>query len=612
VFLVGLAGATLVAAQANLPGTAPVIELTQAELQAQGEPPQAVLLPYRIYRDKTDFTSYRVVLRFDAPAALVQARATLALESWPDGGHIKLNEVEVADIATSTETSVARYLRPFAFNLPPGALREQGNVLLVEWGSRGTLVMMPRPSIGPRELLEPLIERKVFWEHSVVQASTVFALVIGGVMGLVGWQQRRRHSAHRSDAAGNAEREYLLIGATAFGWIVYNLMFMWSPLPAEMFVWRRTIGFAGIGVFAMGMWVSLTRLAAWRSARFEALCWAWAVLAPLQSAAGYWLTGDTHMPRSEGLWALGGALLGGVPMAVVLRAAWRQLDLRLALLVAFVLIAVVLAVREALIHAFTGPVGTLQLGLQLLAPLWLATASAILVQDFVQALRAAERERSEVDRRLAAREAELARLHAREREHATLEERQRIMQDMHDGLGSQLISSLSMAERGLLNPAQTAELLRGCIDDLRLAIDTLTDANVDVALTVGNLRFRMEPRLRAAGLRVRWDTQALPEAMSLPGTTALPLLRVLQEALANAVKHAGAHTISVALALDGQDLVLAVNDDGHGFDLQHHTPGKGLAGMHKRARGLGAQLRVDSTAQGTRVHLRLRLPLSLP
>jgi signal transduction histidine kinase len=268
-----------------------------------------------------------------------------------------------------------------------------------------------------------------------------------------------------------------------------------------------------------------------------------------------------------------------------------------------------------LIHAVRGPIGTLQLGLQLLAPLWLATASGILVQDFVRSLRAAGREREDVNRRLAEREAELARLHAREREHATVEERQRIMQDMHDGLGSQLVSSLALAERGVLSAPQTAELLRGCIDDLRLAIDTLTDAKVDLALTVGNLRFRMEPRLRAAGLRVRWDMQGLPDELSMPGTTALPLLRVLQEALANAVKHAGAHTVSVSLALGessgsgpgAQDLVLEVADDGRGFDPQHHAPGKGLASMHKRARGLGAQLRVDSTGQGTRVSLRLPL-----
>jgi signal transduction histidine kinase len=596
------------------PPAAPLLELGQAELQLPGQAAQPVTLPYRDYRAGRALLPYRMVFRFDASAALVQARSTLALDNWPDGGQIVLNGVEVADIASSTEDRVTRYLRPFAFNLPPGALREQGNQLVFEWGSRGTLVLLPRPVIGPREWLEPLVERKVFWEHTVVQASTVFALVIGLVMLAVGWQQRRSGPIHQIAGGhallpgANTEREYLLIGSTALGWVVYNTMFMWSPLPADWFVWRRAIGFLGIGVFAMGMWISLARLAGWRAPGFEALCWLGAAAAPLQSALGYWFTGDTHMPLSEGLWAVGGALLGLVPLVVVLRAARRQRSTRMLLLVAFVAVAVVLALREALIHAFKGSFGTLQLGLQLLAPLWLATASVILVQDFVRSLRAVGLERAEVDHRLAEREAELARLHARERELATLEERQRIMQDMHDGLGSQLVSSLALAERGALSAPQTAELLRGCIDDLRLAIDTLTDASVDLALTVGNLRFRMEPRLRAAGLRVRWDTQRLPDALSMPGTTALPLLRVLQEALANAVKHAAATHIDVSLALHDWTLVLQVADDGRGFDVQHHAPGKGLAGMHKRARDLCAQLRVDSGAQGTCVQLRLPLP----
>lgn len=130
-------------------------------------------------------------------------------------------------------------------------------------------------------------------------------------------------------------------------------------------------------------------------------------------------------------------------------------------------------------------------------------------------------------------------------------------------------------------------------------------------LNAGNLRFRMEPRLRAAGQRLRWDMHPLPDtadgSLCLPGTVALPLLRVLQEALANAVKHAMAQTLSVRLAVESSVLVLEISNDGVGFDLHQHALGKGLAGMQKRARSLGAELDVHSGAQGTQV--RLQLPL---
>ncbi len=586
-----------VPATATEPAWPPLLELSEGELQAAGRAPERVTLPYRVYRSQRVFTPYRLVLRFDAPAALLGEPQTLALGSWPDGGRISLNGSEVADIATSSEHQVVRYLRPFAFKLPPGALREQANVLVFEWGSRETLVLMPQAHIGARAQLEPLIERKLFWEHTVVPASTVFALVIGLVMLAVGWRQRQHNLAK--------EHDYLLIGATALGWVTFNTMLLWAPLPTELFIWRRSIGFLGVGVFVMGMWVCLTRLAGWRAPPFEALCWGWVALGPLLSLGGFWVLGASHVPRTEALWAVGGALLGWVPLWAVLRATWRRPNPRLWVLAGFVLIAVALAVREALLFVFRDPLGTVFPGLQLLAPLWLATVSGILVQDFVRSLRAAAHERAELDRRLAEREAELAVWHARERELAGVQERQRIMQDMHDGLGSQLISSLAMAERGALTAPQTAELLRGCIDDLRLAIDTLTDADVDLALTAGNLRFRMAPRLRAAGLQLRWDMLGLPDALCMPGSTALPLLRVLQEALANAVKHAQAQTIQVRLAMLPPHLVLEIVDDGCGFTPPGPGLGKGLPGMHKRARSLGAQLLVTSSAQGSCVRLEL-------
>ena len=600
-WLLACGGLWLALAAAAEPTPAPLLSLSQAELHTAGQAPLSVTLPYRVYRPQRVFASYRLALRFDAPAALLQTRAMLALDSWPDGGRITLNGTEVADIATSTETRVVRYLRPFAFNLPPGALRESGNLLIFEWGSRETLVLAPQPHIGPRALLEPLVERKLFWEHTLVPASTIFALVVGLTALAIWWQLRNRQ----------LRPDYLLLSLSALGWVVFNTMLLWSPLPAAWFVWRRAIGIVGIGVFAMGMWVSLARLAGQPSLRFERLCLAWVVLGPVLLLGGFVLTGATHLPRTEALWALGAALLGGVPLLALARQARRQPNTRTLALLGFVLVGLGLTFREAMIYVVKDPVGTVHLGLQLLAPLWLATASGLLVQDFVASLRLASQQRAEVDRQLAEREAELARLHARERGIATVEERQRIMQDMHDGLGSQLVSSLALAERGVLSPAQTAELLRACIDDLRLAIDTLTDADVDLALTAGNLRFRMEPRLRAAGLRVRWDMQGLPDALRLPGTTALPLLRVLQEALANAVKHAAAQAIQVRLGLEGNTLVLEVADDGRGFDLQHHAPGKGLASMHKRARALGALLQVDSGGQGgpgTRVRLQVPLP----
>lgn len=576
-------------------GAQPLVEIPRGTLQAASEAAHEVELPHKLYRPQRVFAPYRFETGFQVDAGLAEVRAMLQLDSWPDGGRILVNGVEVANLATSTELVVVRYLRPFAFLLPAGLLRPGENRLVIEWGSRETLVLVPRLRVGPRSAIEARFERQLFWEYTAVQASLVFAAVVALVTLGVWWQQRRRA----------APPEYLLIGIGALGWIVFNGALLWSPVPADWFLWRRVIGIAGIGLFVLGMWVCLARLAGAVMRRFEIFAALWVAAGPVLLTAGHLWTGATHLPTFEAVWSVGAAALGTVPLVVLVRAVWRAPTARLALLLGFALVALGLAAREAAIYLLRDPIGTLHLGLQILAPLWLATACGILVQDFVRSLRAAQAQREALDLRLAEREAELARLHAREREHATDEERRRIMQDMHDGLGSQLVSSLVLAERGHLSPLQTADLLRGCIDDLRLAIDTLSDGAIDLALAAGNLRFRMEPRLRAAGIRLRWDTAGLPDDLQLPGSVALPLLRVLQEALTNALKHAGASELQVRLALAAGRLQLDVVDDGRGFSLDGHAPGKGLVGMRKRARGLGGELAIEPSAQGTRVRLDL-------
>ena len=578
------------------------IRITQASLQAEGSAALSVPVPYKQYRPERSFVRMRLVASFEGNTTLAQTRSMLRLDTWADGGSIELNGVEIAEQPTTTADSVVRTLRPFVFVIPLGVLRAGRNELVMQWGSRTTLVLVPSMLIGERDVLQLRHERQLFWDHTLLQVSLVFAVVVALVTLGVWWLQRLRQ----------APIEYLLMGLSAMGWIVFNTAMLWSPVPALGFAWRQAGGIGGIGLFALCMWVCLARLGGWHSRWYEAVALFWGLLGPALMLGGHALTGATHMPQLEQLWVVGAAALGAVPLVILARSALRARTPRARLLLGFVGISVVLASMEAAAYIVGDPIGQRHVGAQILAPLWLATACAIVVQDFVGSLRQAQAQSAVLDRRLAEREAELALVyqnqHARERERATDDERARITQDMHDGLGSQLVSSLALAERGQLSAAQTAELLRGCIDDLRLAIDTLGEGQVDLGLVAGNLRFRMEPRLRAAGLKVHWDMSRLPTELGLPGSVVLPLLRVLQEALANAIKHAGASELLVRLACENVALTLEVADNGHGFDMAHHAPGKGLAGMQKRARGLGAELVMRSSAQGTQVVLTLPLP----
>jgi len=92
------------------------------------------------------------------------------------------------------------------------------------------------------------------------------------------------------------------------------------------------------------------------------------------------------------------------------------------------------------------------------------------------------------------------------------------------------------------------------------------------------------------------------------GETGTQVSRIIQEALTNARRHSGAKRISVRLAMDGDDLLVEVSDDGHGFGPET-PPGVGVGSMRERAALLGGELEIESEVErGTSV--RLRVPLS--
>lgn len=226
-----------------------------------------------------------------------------------------------------------------------------------------------------------------------------------------------------------------------------------------------------------------------------------------------------------------------------------------------------------------------------------------------RALAESQRLNAELEARVRQKQDELERqfdtLQRLSREAAVAEERQRIMADMHDGIGAQLISTLSLVEGEGASTQQVAGALRECIDDLRLAIDSLEPVDNELLPVLGNLRYRLEPRLKAQGIVLDWQVADVPKLACLTPRNVLHVLRVLQEALTNVVKHAHATRIRVATAVSAQRVTIDISDNGSGFAESGVAAGRGLANMRHRARAIGGELRVRSSADGTAVSLLL-------
>lgn len=215
--------------------------------------------------------------------------------------------------------------------------------------------------------------------------------------------------------------------------------------------------------------------------------------------------------------------------------------------------------------------------------------------------------------------ASFAREEARARAAALANERTRLMRDLHDGLGGQLISIVALSERGQ-EGATITDAARAALKDLRLVIDSMDDIGGDLMLALGSWRERAATQLRPHDIALDWHVatpQGLPLHPELRPWHVIQIVRILDEAVTNAVKHASARHITVTIEThdDGQGPygVINVADDGKGFALAYEgmsQTARGLRNMRSRAARCGAMLDLSSDASGTRV--RLQLPQVFP
>jgi PAS domain S-box-containing protein len=195
-------------------------------------------------------------------------------------------------------------------------------------------------------------------------------------------------------------------------------------------------------------------------------------------------------------------------------------------------------------------------------------------------------------------------------------EQRRIAYDLHDGVGQQLVGialSAKLLEQELRD--QNPERAKKAAAIVRLANETarhtrLTARSLEGADGVGDLKVALEAL--AANVRrncrvaanVKADTSSLP--VSAPA--AAQLYRIVQEALHNAVEHGGAHKVEIDLAVNSDNMVLTVRDDGKGFDGTAALNGMGLRIMRYRAQCIGGSCEVQSNgAEGTIVTCRVPL-----
>ncbi len=301
--------------------------------------------------------------------------------------------------------------------------------------------------------------------------------------------------------------------------------------------------------------------------------------------------------------------LGCVLIGSLLSSVWRKPELLNWVLLGGVLVSLLFGAHSVAVGWWTGFYSS-SYSLQF-APLPITlTMGWVVIRRYARMKLRTDALNRRLTRRVARREAELqgafASIAQLQQDEAVRQERERFMRDMHDGLGAQLITSLRMAQRGTMSHDAMRDVLQECLDELRFSIESLKPTADDFLTVLGNYRYRLQPRLEAAGLALQWRFDDVP-SHSLSPLAILQTLRILNEAVTNALKHS--HTTQ--LDITGQAMqgsyVVSVRDYGRGFAVQQNMPGEGLPSMAQRAGQIGAQLSFESGAGGTTVRLQLAL-----
>ncbi len=525
----------------------------------------------------------------DEPLALYVPRLSMT-------GGAYVNGIALGELGRLEEPMTRLWYRPQLYRVPRSLLVPGRNVVHVRIraypDNQGGLSEV---YFGPASSLVERWSSHVFRQVTAMQITTGITAALS-LLVLVAWVVLRWHAA------------YGWFGlATAF-WTLHALLVLTVDIPLPALVWEVAI-IATLAWVIVAMMMFALRFAELRRPRLERAALAYATALPLL----LWLAGLHQIFGVANACLLVLIAIGVYEFMILLDVARRSQSIESMLLVAAAVWVLALGVHDWLNRqgtwAYAEPFD-MHYGLPVLfvAVFW------NLLGQVAAARRASENMNRELEARVRRKSEELElsseRIRSAHAAQTVAAERERIMRDMHDGVGSKLIATRQLAERGALSPAELTALLDECIDDLRLMIDSLEPAEGDLLTVLGNLRYRLEDRLVRQGIALDWNVSDLPAFPELTPRDILQILRIVQEAFTNVVKHAGATRVALgaALAPDGRSVRISVRDDGRGFRAMDGEPasrGRGLRNMAQRAQAVGGTLEVVGDERGCSVVLGL-------
>ncbi|MCW5761212.1 MAG: hypothetical protein KIS90_15695, partial [Phenylobacterium sp.] len=434
---------------------------------------------YRMFETRWRTGDYHTVqgrFRFDRgalgadPLALYTASTRNQFIVFVNGAEVFRNFARVSD------QKLAWY-RPFLVPLPEGALKPGVNEIVIRAVSQES-VGVGRVIVGPNAVVQDFYQAQYFWQITAPMAANAAMLALGGLAVLL-WMGRRR------------EVELLWLALAAGLWFLRNYQYFAEVTPFDLALFNALTVYATYfaTVATTAFYATFLKM----PHREPVIAALFALGLPIMAIHATFSLSNLILYVPATLIGLGGALLG-------------LLDLRRDRTTGHVLLALVV-----LLMPFAGVYDFLLAGggdgwntndayLTVFSGCIYCVAFLIVFgKRALDAFAGLEAANATLEQRIAETRAELAASEASRRDlvvaGAIASERERLMREMHDGIGSNLITALAVA-RQQKQPDSTIKTLSRALADLKITVDSLEPVEGDLVALIGNLRHRMAGDLR--------------------------------------------------------------------------------------------------------------------
>ncbi|MEP3891565.1 MAG: ATP-binding protein [Hellea sp.] len=530
---------------------------------------------------------YQLTYFSETPDNSMQA---IYLPKFSETLQIKVNGTIIDDMPHFAFSQSRRWSRPEIYVLPQGVLAPGVNDIEIKLAAYKNLSSDIFPIyIGPAHVLKASFDRR-YWVTQGLARVSIILLAITSIALAALWVLRRRDP-----------RYFWLIICNIFGLIV-SIGFAFDNLGIS-FESRMVLIVLSIEAFIASLLMFYAAYIQVQIPRLARAYWSFIVILALILV----LTPEASRPIVIKAGSVMGFAFGFVTPALVWVYRGRATRSSFAIMFFAYCLTAVLIVHDATLvmlpgrffHTAVTPFFPI---MYLVTVLWLIGTQ--LMDSLNQSELLSRTLQSRVDEKTEELERSYKTLTETQRLQTLDQERQRIMMDLHDGIGGQLVNAIAYMENSQMRDATLTEALENALRDLSFMIDSL-ESDDSISTLLGMYRSRVEPLLESKGLRFNWKIGDEPVIPQQGPSNNLNLLRIIQEAVTNSIKHSGGDIITVKT--DSRSV--SISDNGSGFSADQRGRSGNIAGgvgsvsMRKRAKDIGAEIDIKSDDSGTDVTL---------